>query len=122
MELTINGTVYKFKADIGFMRKAEKRVTQLVQGTDQIKNVGLTYLIAGIIDGDIEDLIDTLDLLNEGQEPRLTKSQIEAYIEDENTDIDDLFDKVLDFFGNANVSKRIVKNLLQKVAQAEKNA
>lgn len=120
MELTINNQVYEFKAGIGFLRDANKRIQQKIEGTDRVKDVGLQYLVAGIIDGEIEDLIDTLDLMNKGCAPRLTKKQIENYIE-EVEDIDKLFDEVLGFLKNANVSKRITKDLLRRVEEARKN-
>lgn len=119
-ELTIDNQVYEFKAGIGFLRDANKRIQQKIDGTDQFKNMGLQYLVAGIIDGDIEDLIDTLDLMNKGCEPRLTKKQIEKYIE-EVEDIDKLFDDVLGFLKNANVSKKIANSLLKRVKVAQKN-
>lgn len=119
-ELTIDNQVYEFKAGIGFLRDANKRIQQKIDGTDQFKNMGLQYLVAGIIDGDIEDLIDTLDLMNKGCEPRLTKKQIEKYIE-EVEDIDKLFDDVLGFLKNANVSKKIANSLLKRVKDAQKN-
>lgn len=119
-ELTIDNQVYEFKAGIGFLRDANKRIQQKIDGTDQFKNMGLQYLVAGIIDGDIEDLIDTLDLMNKGCEPRLTKKQIEKYIE-EVEDIDKLFDDVLGFLKNANVSKKIANSLLKRVKEAQRN-
>ena len=118
MELTINGTVYQFKAGIGFMRKANKTVRQKIEGTsDSYKETGLQYLVAGLIDGDIEDLITTLDFMNDGMKPRVTKKEIESFIEDPNTNIDLLFEDVLDFLKNANVSKRIYNELMKKVAE-----
>lgn len=121
MELTIKGKVYKFKAGIGFLRKINKTVTTPVQGSDERKEVGLRMLLIGLMDGEIEDLINALDFTNEGLEPRLTRKEIEEYIEDETTDIDKLFDDLLDFFGKANVSKRTMKLLMDQIAKAEAN-
>ena len=118
-ELTINGKVYEFKAGIGFLRDANKRVQQKIEGSDRVKDTGLQFLVAGLIDGEVEDLIDALDLMNKGFEPRLTKKQIEEYIE-EVEDIDKLFDDVLGFLKNANVSKRITNNLLKAVEEQKK--
>ncbi|MFQ6793848.1 MAG: tail assembly chaperone [Thomasclavelia sp.] len=119
LELTINDKVYEFKAGIGFLRDANKKIQQKIDGSDRVKNVGLQFLVAGIIDGEIEDLIDALDLMNKGCEPRLTRKQIEEYIE-EVEDIDKLFDDVLGFLKNANVSKRITNSLLKRVEEAQK--
>lgn len=118
MELTIGNQVYEFKAGIGFMREANKRVVEKIDNTDTYRGVGLTYLVAGIIDGDIDDLVDALDLMNKGMKPRVTRAQLEEYVEDVE-DIDKLFEDVLDFFANANVSKRIVKNLMERIEKAK---
>lgn len=118
MELTIGNQVYEFKAGIGFMREANKKVVEKIDNTDTYRGVGLTYLVAGIIDGDIDDLVDALDLMNKGMKPRVTRAQLEEYIE-EIDDIDKLFEEVLDFFANANVSKRIVKNLRERIKKAQ---
>ena len=118
MELTIGNQVYEFKAGIGFMREANKRVVEKIDNTDTYRGVGLTYLVAGIIDGDVDDLVDALDLMNEGRKPRVTRAQLEEYVEDVE-DIDKLFEDVLDFFANANVSKRIVKNLTERIKKAQ---
>lgn len=118
MELTIGNQVYEFKAGIGFMREANKRVVEKIDNTDTYRGVGLTYLVAGIIDGDIDDLVDALDLMNKGMKPRVTRAQLEEYVE-EVDDIDKLFEDVLDFFANANVSKRIVKNLMERIKKAQ---
>lgn len=118
MELTIGNQVYEFKAGIGFMREANKRVVEKIDNTDTYRGVGLTYLVAGIIDGDIDDLVDALDLMNKGMKPRVTRAQLEDYVEDVE-DIDKLFEDVLDFFANANVSKRIVKNLMERIKKAQ---
>lgn len=117
LELTINAQVYKFKFGIGFMREMNKRQKHTENGIT--KEVGLQMGIAGIIDGDIEDLITILDISNKTEEPRVTRQLIEEYIENEETDIDELFTKVLDFLKEANVTKKLTKQLLEMV-EAEK--
>lgn len=119
LELTIGGIVYQFKAGIGFMYKADKRfITKDEIGHE--KKVGLTYLIADIMDGNIEVLVDALLLMNEGQTPRASKAEIETYIEDENTDIDALFKEVLDFFEKSNCTKKTVHQLQAMIKVQEK--
>jgi len=122
-ELTIDSQVYGFKFGIGFMREMNKRQKKTENGIT--KEIGLQLGIAGIIDGDIEDLIDILDISNKTETPRLTRKQIEEYIENEDTDIDKLFDEVLDFLSKANVTKKLTKQLIKMVeeerAKAEQN-
>lgn len=119
-ELTIKDKVYGFNFGMGFMREINKKVSTPVDGLPDVKkNIGLQYMIAGLIDGDLEALVDILLAANKGQNPRLTAEAIEAYIDDENTDIDALFAEVLDFLRNANATKKTVATLL-KVLEEQK--
>ena len=119
MELTINSKVYNFKAGMGFLRKANKLVTKKVDGTKKEKEIGMALLAAGLIDGDIEDLLTVLNLTNEGQDPRVTMAELENYVEDDSTDIDALFENVLDFLSQANVCKKTIANLKERIAEQQ---
>lgn len=123
LELTINEQVYEFNFGMGFMREINKRVGTPVDGLPDIKkNIGLQYYIAGVMDGDVESLVDILDVANKGHDPRVTKNLLDAYIDDERTDIDELFDKVIDFLSKANATKNTVKNLRTAIElQKEQN-
>ena len=115
-ELTINGEVYQFKFGMGFMREVDKRIVRTVDGTNgKTKNIGLQYTIAGIIDGEVDTLVDVLDVANKGFNPRVTRDLLDSYIEDESTDIDELFEKVLDFLKKANATKKTTKMLLEAI-------
>lgn len=119
-ELTINGTVYQFNFGMGFLREVNKKIGVPVDGLPDVKkNVGLQYTVAGIIDGDLEALIDALDIANKGYSPRVTRALLDSYIDDPSTDIDVLFEGVLDFLKNANATKKTMKNLLEAI-EAEK--
>ena len=120
-ELTINNVVYEFNFGMGFMREINKLVGTPVDGLPDVKkNIGLQYYVAGIIDGDLEALVTALDLANKGHKPRVTAALLDAYIDDEGTDIDKLFEDVLDFLKNANATKKTVANLLAAIeAQQE---
>ena len=119
MELTINGQVYQFNAGIGFMRKMNQRASVNYEGTNLKRDTGLAYLVADLMDGDIETLLLTLDAMNEGKDPRLTRKQIEDFLEDENTDIDKVFQDVLDFLKKSNCTKRTVLDI-EKAVQEKK--
>ena len=124
MELTINGQVYQFNFGMGFLRDANKTVSEKINNaTDKKKDVGATYMIAGIIDGDPEDLVNALDLANKGQSPRVTKALLDSYIENPDTDIDQLFEDTMDFLERANATKKIVERLKKRIeeAKAEQN-
>ena len=122
MELTINGQVYQFNFGMGFLRDANKTVSEKINNaTDKKKDVGATYMIAGIIDGDPEDLVNALDLANKGQSPRVTKALLDSYIENPDTDIDQLFEDTLDFLERANATKKIVERLKKRIEEAKEN-
>ena len=119
-EITINGTVYKLKFGIGFVNEVNGR-RQAPLGNGMKEDVGLEYVIAKIQEGDILTLVDVLDLGNKyAGEPRLTRSVIEEYLEDENTDIERLFDDVLGFFEKSNATKKKVKMIKEATEAAEK--
>ena len=120
MELTIKNTVYQFKAGFGFLREANKRAQADVPGTKQKQDIGLKFLVAGLIDGSAEALLDTLDLLNLGMEPRVSKEDLEEYLEDPKTSIDELFKTVLDFLSKSNISRREVTNFMAEVEKKAK--
>ena len=120
LELTIKGTVYQFNFGMGFMRGINKLVGTPVDGLPDVKkNIGLQYYIAGVIDGDVEALVDVLDMANRNNEPRVTRDLLDSYVDDEKTDIDALFDTVLDFLKRTNATKKVAANLLAMV-EAEK--
>ena len=113
MELQIKGQVYQFKFGFGFMREIDKQqIVKAPNGTQQ--NIGFQMAVGGILDGDAQALEDVLLLANKGQEPRLTSDVLEEYIEDEETDVDALFDGVIDFLNKSNVSKKKTLNLLKQ--------
>lgn len=106
-ELVIKDVAYPLNFGMGFVRKLDKSVNIPVDGLPGVKkDIGLTYAIMSLMDNDIVMLANVIDIANEGQSPRLTKSAIDAYLEDESTDIEELFDKILGFFKSANCTKR----------------
>lgn len=120
-ELEIGGNIYQFKFGMGFMREVNKKISQPVDGlADVKKNIGLQYTIAGILDGDIEELVNALDVANKGMTPRITKPLLDEYIDNECEDIEKLFEEVIDFLGKANATKKVTKNL--QVAIEEEKA
>ncbi len=120
MELTINGQVYQFNFGMGFMREMNKKVSMPVDGVkDAKKNIGLRYAVTGIMDGDVEALEDLLLVANKGQNPRATTEILDEYIDDPDTDINQLFEDTMGFLKNANATKKCVQNL-EKTIEEEK--
>ncbi len=123
MELTINNEVYGFKFGFGWMREVNSLFKRPMEGFNgKEERVGMQYVIAYIVDGDPEYLITALDLANKGQTPRITRQALEDYIESDECDIDELFEQVIDFLQNANVSKKVAKAIVEAAAKAKAEA
>lgn len=119
MELTINGQVYQFNFGMGFLREANKLVSSSVEGTNVKKDIGARYMIARVIDGEADALVDLLDVANKGQNPRVTKAALDAYIDNSDTDIDQLFDDTMDFLGKANATKKMVAKMQEAIEESK---
>lgn len=117
-EIEMNGTMYAFNFGMGFLKAINSRATEKVPNSNYSVNVGAKYLMAQVMSDDVEALCDVLMTANKGENPRLTTKELESYIEDEATDIEALFAQVVDFFGRANATKMIYKEL-QSLAEAE---
>ena len=120
MELTINGNVYQFSFNIGFLRNINKTVAVDVDGMDGVKrNVGLRYSVGLLLDGDLETLVDVLELANKGQSTRLTKKAIEDYIDNADTDVDEVFDSVIEGLKQANATKKATLATIEAIEKAQ---
>ena len=117
-EIEMNGTMYAFNFGMGFLKAINSRATEKVPNSNYSVNVGAKYLMAQVMSDDVEALCDVLMTANKGETPRLTQKELETYIEDEATDIEALFAQVVDFFGKANATKMVYKEL-QSIAEAE---
>lgn len=111
MEIEVNGEIYQLVAGFGFLHEVNKKLSIDVPNTGTKKEVGLKYMVASIIDGDIDALVDCIFYMNIGQSPRLKKAQVESYLEDVE-DIDKVFEDVINFLSQANACKKEVKPLL----------
>ena len=117
-ELTINEKVYQFNFGIGFRRELDPKITRKIDGVSgKVEHLGVQFAIAGVMDGDIEDIINVLDTANKGFEPRVTRKEIEAYLENPETDLDALCEKLLGFFENANATKKTVARIQESIAE-----
>ena len=117
MEIEVNGEIYKLVAGFGFLHEVNKKVTVDVPNTGKKKEVGLKFMVASIIDGDIDALADCIFYMNVGQTPRLKKADVENYLEDVD-DIDKVFEDVINFLSHANVCRKEVMQLMS-VQEAE---
>ena len=115
-ELEMNGQMIPFNFGMGFLREINKKVSAPVDGMQNVKrNVGLRYSVAKLLDGDVEALVEVLDTANIGCDPRITKSVLDKFIEDPDTDIDEVFEKVLGLLKTANATKKAVLDVIEAV-------
>lgn len=121
LELTINGKVFQFRFGMGFMREINKRIvrTPNPEAPEVKQNVGLQFAVAGLMDGDVEKLLEVLDAANKTEKPRVSTNDLCDYIDDEDTDIDALFEEVLDFLRKGNATKKIT-NAVAEMVEAER--
>lgn len=115
MELTIKNKVYEFKFNMKFMREVNKKYAKTIDEGIK-KNIGLNYAIAGILDRDVETLVDVL-YTSCITEPRITKSQIDEYIDEECEDIESLFEDVKAGFLKANATRSATMIMLKALEQ-----
>ena len=79
----------------------------------------MKFMVASIMDGDIDALVDCIFCMNADQTPRLKKADIERYLEDVE-DIDKVFEDVINFLSQANACKKEVKSLMTSMQKEEK--
>ena len=119
MEIETNGEIYQLVAGFGFLHEVNKKVTVDVPNMGKKKEVGLKFMVASIIDGDIDALADCIFYMNVGQTPRLKKADVEKYLEGVD-DIDKVFEDVINFLSQANACKKEVKPLVSTQEEEKK--
>lgn len=114
-ELAINGIVYQFKFGIGFVREINKKGAKVpVKDAPGVtEDMGLILLVTKILDGDVIALIDALEVANKGFDPRITRKILENHIDNEDTDIDELFETVKDFLEKTNATRNTMKKMME---------
>ncbi len=115
-ELEMNGQMVPFNFGMGFLREINKKVSAPVDGMQDVKrNIGLRYSVVKLLDGDVETLAEVLDTANMGCNPRITKKVLDQFIDDPDTDIDEVFEKVLGFLKTANATKKAALDVIEAV-------
>ena len=116
MELTINNVIYNFNFGMGFLRKINALDKRTENGIT--KEIGFRLKLAGLLDGDCEDLETILDCANAGQEKRVTRQLLDEYIDNPETDIDGLFETVKDFLSRSNCTRRQTAEVIKMAKEA----
>ena len=119
-EIIMNGIPYSFNFGMGFLKTINSRATEKAPNTNYAVNVGAKLLMAQVMSDDVEALCEVLMIANKGENPRLNQKDLYEFIEDESTDIEALFEQVVDFFGKANATKMIYKELKALTDENEK--
>lgn len=120
LELTIKDQVYEFNFGMGFLREVNKKYQKPIDGLKDAKeNVGLQMMVAGVMAGSVEFLVDVLEAANMGRKPRVTKAILDYYIDEECEDIDALFNEVLDFLSSANATKKLTLQMKEEFKKAQ---
>lgn len=119
--LEINGKEINLSFGMGFVRDINETVKQPIDGAPGVfAKRGLAFAIGSIIDGDIEVLSDVLYTAARHAGGKVKRDEIDAIIEDENTNIEELFETVLDFFGKSNCTAKQTREMLKAVQEANK--
>ncbi len=118
--IDIMGTAYPVRFGMNFIREINGRVTTEIEGWGKTEEkVGLRYYIAHLIDGDLEALQQIIFVANKTESPKLNISLINDWFEDEETDIDAVFDMVMDFLSKANCTKKTLKQVQDAVTEQQ---
>lgn len=121
MKLKIKNEVYDFEATFGFYREMNATVKTHVDSMNKDENIGASYMLTKLINRDIETLTDILLLLNKNQKPSLKRADLEEYVATE-ADIDELFNGVIDFLFQSNMTKNVMGQVKKENERQKKLA
>lgn len=119
--MEINGTNYPLSFGFAFMQKMNKKLVRQDEGTGKNEELGLEYVIAKIKDHDIETLVDVIMTANATESDKLNRNELIKWIENDETDIDKVFEEIDSFFGKANCTKNSHKNVEEMMKEANLN-
>ena len=92
-EITMNGQPYAFNFGMGFLKAINSKATDKVPDSNYSINTGAKYIMAQVMDRDVEALCEVLMLANKGEQPRLTEKVLYS------------------FFGKANATKMVYQSI-----------
>ncbi|MGI6117838.1 MAG: tail assembly chaperone [Bilifractor sp.] len=120
MELTINGTVYQFNFGMGFLRELRKTETARQNGMNLSLEIGDTMTIGRVLNNDVIALEDVLDMANKGQNPRLSRRELEEYLENnERCNIREVMEMVKDFLRKNNATTMLCESIEEQEKKAK---
>lgn len=120
MELVIKDKVYPLNFGMRFLRDINKKVEVPIEAGSAIKQkIGLKYYTSLLLDSDVEALNDVLVAANAGLTPNLTPNLVDSYFE--STDIEEVFNDVIEGLEIANVTKKTVIQVKENLEKAKAN-
>lgn len=117
MKLTINEKEYNFKFGIGFVNELDKKANISQNGTKF--GLGLETLTAKLKTWDVLALADALILANQTEDPKISLRELDEYIENPETDIEQLFEDVIEGLKKSNVTRNKVVRQLQEMERQD---
>lgn len=111
--IEINGVDHEFKFGFGFLRAINE-----VRTDSNGERIGLQYRIAQMTDGNPEALLDVLDKAK--ADKSLTRKELEEWLEDPSTDIDKVYEQVMDFLSQGNCTRKITQSMIKAIEDEKK--
>ena len=120
MEIKINGKEYELNFGVKFVRLLDKKmpITMNVRGMgEQPFGMAMTRIVPGLKTFDTAILSDVLYYALWKAKPRPSQDDVDAFIDDDETDIEKLFADVIDAMSKSNSVKLATKNLKAQMSQ-----
>lgn len=108
MELTINGKKYNFKFGIKFVRILNDIAGATMQGMKF--GMALSTTLPGLQSDDPSALSDVLFAANATEKPRLTRNEIDEYLESD-ADLEAVFNQTIKEITESNATKLVAKKM-----------
>lgn len=118
LEIEFEGKIYKFRFGFGFLKEINKKYKEMpTMGVTIPTGFKWTYL--SMVDGNMDALEDILLAANKTESPRMSEKTLEAYLDDESTDVDELVELVKGFLSRSNACKNLVNQMQKKIQEAQ---
>lgn len=117
MELIINENVYNFRFGIGFVRYLDGKASVKQDGVTF--GVGLETLLPNLLSKNTVTLVDCLIAANRTEKITVTQDILDKYIDDDSTDIDQVFEDVIEELKKSNASKLKTAKIIEDIKKNE---
>ncbi|RGG96339.1 hypothetical protein DWW67_03135 [Coprobacillus sp. AF16-47] len=117
MELIINENVYNFRFGIGFVRYLDGKASVKQDGVTF--GIGLETLLPNLLSKNTVTLVDCLIAANRTEKITVTQDILDKYIDDDSTDIDQVFEDVIEELKKSNASKLKTAKIIEDIKKNE---